>query len=220
MKVLDIALVGGSGLVGTAILLEALSRGHRVTAMARHPERITLQHPHLRVRAIDVMAAADLVPAIVHHDVLVNACKPPWGMPGLYERFLKGALFIQHAVKAAAVSRLLFIGHAGSLYVAPSLQWVDTSEYPVIWRPISAASRDYLDLLLESTDLDWTYVTPPLDMPVSTAGIRTGVYRTGTDSPIYDGQGSSIISVADLAVAVLDELESPQYRRQRFTVGY
>jgi putative NADH-flavin reductase len=109
------------------------------------------------------------------------------------------------------------MGHAGSLYVAPSLQWVDAPEYPATWRPAPAALRDYLHLLQEEYQLDWTCITPP---PELLAGARTGQYRIGTHSPVYNEHGKSTISVEDLAVAVLDEAESPRHSRQRFTVAY
>lgn len=217
MLTLKIALVGATGFIGTAILQEALNRGHTVTAMSRNPEKTLIQHSSLHFQSIDVLDSAALTTAFIDHHIIISAWNPGWGTHNLYEQLLEGSISIQHAAKMAAVPRLLVVGHAGSLYVGPSLQWVDTPEYPATWRPAPAALRDYLHLLQEEPQLDWTYITPPLDL---LAGTRTGQYRTGTHSPIYNDHGKSTISVEDLAVAVLDEAESPRHSRQRFTVAY
>ncbi len=217
MLTLKIALVGATGFIGTAILQEALNRGHTVTAMSRTPEKITIRHNKLHFRSIDVLDRAALTTAFIDHSIIISAWNPGWGTPHLYDQLLEGSISIQNAAKMAAVPRLLVLGHAGSLYVGPSLQWVDAPEYPATWRPGPAALRDYLHLLQEEPQLDWTYITPPLDL---LAGTRTGQYRIGTHSPVYNEQGKSTISVEDLAVAVLDEAESPRHSRQRFTVAY
>jgi len=217
MLTLKIALVGATGFIGTAILQEALNRGHILTAMSRNPEKITIQHNSLHFLSVDVFDSAALTTAFIGHHLIISAWNPGWGTHNLYEQLLEGSIAIQQAAKIAAVPRLLVIGHAGSLYVGPSLQWVDAPEYPATWRPAPAALRDYLHLLQEEPQLDWTYITPPLDL---SAGTRTGQYRIGTHSPIYNEHNKSTISVEDLAVAILEEAESPRHSRQRFTVAY
>ncbi|AXY77365.1 NAD-dependent epimerase/dehydratase family protein [Paraflavitalea soli] len=217
MHILKIALVGATGFIGSAILQEALSRGHTVTAMARDPGKIIIQHNKLHILPIDVLDTVALTTVLIDHDVIISAWNPGWGTANLYEQLLEGSISIQRAAKRAAVPRLLVVGHAGSLYIGPSLQWVDAPEYPASWRPASAASRDYLNLLQQESQLDWTYITPPLDL---VPGTRTGQYNIGTHSPVYNAHGKSTISVQDLAVAVLDEAESPRHSRRRFTVAY
>jgi hypothetical protein len=214
---LKIAIVGASGFVGAALLIEALERGHTVTAIARNTQRIQPMHQRLISLSVDLFDAGAFTLACTDHDIIISAWSPANETPNVYEQVLQGAIIIQNAAVQASVPRLLVIGHAGSLFVAPSLQWVDTPEYPAAWRPIPAAQRDYLNLLQQETILNWSYITPPFDL---VSGNRTAVYRTGTHSPLYNEQGRSTISVEDLAVAVLDEVETPQHSRQRFTVGY
>lgn len=191
-----------------------------ITAITRHPEKITSQDNNLTSRQMNVLNTTALATMLVGHHLIISAYNPGWGTPDLYEQFLAGSTSIQNATRAAAIPRLIIIGHAGSLFVAPALQWVDTPEYPAAWRPGPAAARDYLNLLKEEKHLDWTYVSPPLDLSAATSNIRTGHYRIGTDSPVYNDQGKSTISVEDFAVAVLDEAESPRHSRQSFTVAY
>lgn len=217
MKPFNIALVGATGFIGASLLREALNRGHIITAIARNSGKVTIQHGNLQCLSIDILNTSSLAAACKGHDMIISAWNPGWGALNLYQQLLEGSMSIQRAAGMAAIPRLLVIGHAGSLFVAPSLQWVDTPEYPATWRPAPAAMRDYLHLLQEETQLDWTYITPPLDLM---AGTRTGNYRMGTHSPVYNDQGKSTISVEDLAVAVLDEAESPRHSRRRFTVGY
>jgi putative NADH-flavin reductase len=97
---------------------------------------------------------------------------------------------------------------------------VDTPSFPDQYKQGASASRDYLNLLRQETDLDWTFLSPAILMHPGTSGIRTGKYRTGTNQPVFNEQGESRISVEDLAVALLDEAEKHQFIRQRFTIGY
>jgi hypothetical protein len=151
---------------------------------------------------------------------VLSAYNAGWNNPNLYHDFLAGSGAIQSAVKKAGVRRLLVVGGAGSLEVAPGVQLVDTPGFPAAYKPGASAARDYLDLLRQETDLDWTYLSPAILMHPGTSGIRTGQYRVGRDQPVFNAQGESRIGVEDLAVALLDEAEQNQFIRQRFTVGY
>ncbi len=217
---MKIALIGASGFVGSAILKEALSRQHQVTAVMRHPEKLTMQDERLAVVPGDVMDTDQLTALLKGNDVVICAYNAGWTNPNLYNDFLEGSQSIQKAVKSAGIKRLIVIGGAGSLYAAPEKQVVDLPGFPEAWKPGALAARDYLNLLKNEKELDWTFVSPAVEMNPANPGKREGRYRTGLDNPVQDEQGRSYISVADLAVAVLDEAEQPKHIGQRFTVAY
>lgn len=216
---MKIALIGATGFVGSAILKEALDKGIQVTAIARHPEKIKAQD-HLTIVKGDVKESDKLSEAIKGNDVVVSAYNAGWTNPDLYNEFLNGSQSIQKAVKKSGVKRYIVIGGAGSLFIAPDIQLVDTSEFPQAWKPGALSARDYLNVLKNEKELDWTFVSPAIEMNEGNPGERTGVYRTGLDNPVFDANHKSYISVFDLAVAIVDEVENPKHIRQRFTVAY
>ena len=217
---MNIALIGASGFVGSSILKEALSRGHKVTAIVRNPDNVKAKSEFLTTVQADVMKVHALANLLRGHDTVISAYNAGWTNPNLYDDFLKGSRSIQEAIKKSGVKRIIVIGGAGSLFVAPGVQLVDTPEFPADWKPGALAARDYLDILKKEQDLDWTFLSPAVEMHRGTSGERKGVYRTGLENPVFDSNNRSIISVEDLAVAVLDETEKPTHIRQRFTVAY
>src|SRR6185312_1664737 len=216
---MKIALIGATGFVGSAILKEALDRGIQVTAIARHPEKIKAQD-HLTIVKGDVKESDKLSETFKGNDVVVSAYNAGWTNPDLYNEFLQGSQSIQNTVKKSGVKRYIVIGGAGSLFIAPDIQLVDTSEFPQAWKPGALSARDYLNVLKNEKELDWTFVSPAIEMNEGNPGERTGVYRTGLDNPVFDANHKSYISVFDLAVAIVDEVENPKHIRQRFTVAY
>lgn len=216
---MKVALIGASGFVGSAILQELLQRGHQVTAIVRNTGKITPAE-NLKVISVNVLDEAALQTAITGHEAVISAYNPGWTNPDLYQEFLKGSQRIQAAVKNAGVKRFIVVGGAGSLFIAPDLQVVDTKEFPADIRPGALAARDYLTLLTEETELDWTFLSPAIEMHPGTSGVRKGTYRTGLENPVFDDSGRSILSVEDTAVAIVDELETPRHIRQRFTAAY
>lgn len=216
---MKVALIGASGFVGSAVLNELLERGHQVTAIARHTENIKPGKPVITVSA-DVFQPAQLSRAVQGVDVVISAFNAGWTNPDLYSDFLKGSKAIQEAVKQAGVKRFIVVGGAGSLFIGPGQQIVDTEGFPAEWKPGALAARDYLNILKDETGLEWTFVSPAVEMHAGTSGKRTGMYRSGLDNPVFDDAKRSIISVEDLAVAITDEMETPKHIRQRFTVAY
>lgn len=214
------ALIGASGFVGKHLLQELLDRGHVVTAIVRNPEKITLTHPNLTIKKGNVLNEAEVVALVQGHDAVISAYNPGWSNPDIYQEFLDGAQSIQRGVKKAGVKRFIAIGGAGSLYIAPGVQLIDTPKFPAEFKPGAGAARDYLAILQQETELDWTYVSPAIEMHPGTSGVRKGTYRTDLDSPVFDDHHRSIISAEDLAVAIVDELENGQFIRKRFTVAY
>ena len=120
-------------------------------------------------------------------------------------------------MKKAGVKRLLVVGGAGSLEIAPGLQLVDTPDFPPLWKAGSLATREVLNILRGEQELEWCFLSPSALLE---PGQRTGQFRLGTDQLLIDRTGQSKISLEDYAMAMIDELENPKHIRRRFTVGY
>ena len=217
---MKLALIGATGFVGSAILKEALDRGHQVTAIARNPNKLSIANDKVVAVKADVTNIEELAEVIKDHDVVISAYNAGWTNPNIYHDFLEGAQLIQAAVKKSAVKRFIFVGGAGSLYIGPNQQLVDTPAFPKEWKPGALAARDYLNILKNEKDLDWTFLSPAVEMHQGTSGTRTGNYRTGLENPVFDENNRSIISVEDMAIAIIDEAENPSHIKQRFTVAY
>jgi putative NADH-flavin reductase len=214
---MKIALIGATGFVGSAVLKELLARGHEVRALVRDPGKLAAQAGLQAVKA-DVTDAAAVAEAVRGVDAVISAYNPGWGHADLHDEFLRGSAAINAGVKAAGVKRLLVVGGAGSLYIAPGQQLVDSPDFPAEWKAGALAAREALTRLRADTStLDWSFVSPAIELQ---PGARTGQFRLGTEAPVFDSQGVNRISVADLAVAIVNELEAPQHRRARFTLGY
>ncbi len=216
---MKVALIGASGFVGSAVLNELVQRGHQVTAIVRNPEKVKPAENVTSVKA-NVLDENEVAEAVKDHDVVVNAFNPGWTNPNIYEESLQGSQAIQNGIKKAGVKRLFVVGGAGSLYVAPDTQLIDTPHFPSSFKAGASAARDYLNILKKEQDLDWTFLSPAIEMHQGTSGVRKGTYRLGLENPVMDENGRSVISVEDMAIAIIDELENPKHIRQRFTVGY
>ena len=216
---MKIALIGATGFVGTALVAELLQRGHQVTALARNPAKLAAR-PHLAAKALDAYDPDAVAAAVKGHDAVVSAFNPGWDDPALYAQFMKGSQAIVGGVEQSGVKRLLVVGGAGSLFVAPGVQLVDTPEFashvPPNIVPGAKAARDALTAMRGNTVLDWTFLSPPAMLA---PGERTGRYRVGGEDLLMAGAAPAGISVADLAVALVDELETPRHVRARFTVA-
>lgn len=212
---MKIALIGPTGFVGSAVLTEALSRGHAVTALSRTPAKLAPQ-TGLTVVQADATDPAQVAAAVAGTDAVVSAYNPGWTHPAIHDEFLRGTRAIFEGVKRSGVKRLLVVGGAGSLYVAPGVQLVDTPTFPAEWKQGALAAREALNLIRQETALDWTFLSPPVFLK---PGERTGAYRVGSDEVLMAGDQPAGISVADLAVALLDEIEHPKHLQRRFTVA-
>jgi len=212
---MKLTIIGSTGFVGSKIVSEAIYRGHRVLAIARNPEKLQAS-PLLETINIDIYDTQELSKVINGSDAVISAFNPGWSNPDIYELFIKGSSSIQKAVKSSGIRRLVVVGGAGSLLV-DGKQIVDDDAFPAEIKPGASAARDYLELIRKEKDLDWTVLSPPGNLA---GGVRTGIYRTGLENPIYDATGKNAISVEDLAVAILNETENGKFIKQRFTVGY
>ena len=213
---MKVALIGATGFVGSAVLKELLARGHEVLALARDPAKL-LPQAGLSVRQADAQDAAQVAAALAGADAVVSAYNPGWGRPQIHDEFLAGSMAIIEGVKKAGLSRLLVVGGAGSLYAAPGVQLVDTPQFPAEWKQGALAARELLNRIRVEDHLDWTFLSPAVFLE---PGERRGSYRSSLDTPVMGADGPAHVSTADLAVAIVDELERPQHIRRRFTVGY
>ncbi len=216
---MNVCLIGASGFVGAPLLAELLARGHQVTAMLRDPTRLPAQAGLDRRRG-DALQGADVAQAARGADAVISAYNPGWQHPELAATYIAGSRAILAGVRAAGVTRLLVVGGAGSLYVAPGVQLVDTPAFldhvPPHIVPGARAARDLLGEMRGITDLDWVFLSPPA---LLAPGPRSGRYRKGGEQLLMQGPDPAGISVADLAVAIVDEIEQAAHHRERFTVA-
>ena len=216
---MKIALIGASGYVGSALLTELLQRGHQVTALVRRPEKLT-QYPGLTAKKTDVLELNDLIFQITGHDAVLSAYSGfAADVPETeaYDQHIEATIKVIEAVRHAGVKRLLLVGGAGSLKVAPDLDLVDSPSFPAQWKTMALAARAALNVVQQEQELDWTFLSPSAYLK---PGERTGKFRLGQDDLLVGANGESEISVQDYAVAMIDELEQPKHSRKRFTVGY
>jgi len=203
---MKIAVIGASGNAGSRVTAELARRGHSVTAIARHPEKIAAQ-ANVTPTGGDVMDQAGLARLLAGHDAAISSV-----------HFLASdPVRLIAAAKESKVGRYLVVGGAGSLEVAPGVRLVTTSGFPVAYKAEAEAGGAFLDLLRAEKELNWTFLSPSA---LFMAGERTGKFRLGIDQLLTAADGKSSISFEDFAVALADEIERPAHVRQRFTVGY
>ena len=193
-----------------------MNRGHQVTALVRHPQKLSA-HPQLSAIEADVHDSTALAEQLRGHEAVISAFNPGWGVAEIREQFIAGSRSIIAASKQAGIKRLLVVGGAGSLYVAPGVQLIDTPDFPAEYKEGAEGARQALNMLHEEAQLEWTFLSPAA---LLVPGPRTGKFRLGHDELLMNGDEPGSISVADLAVALIDETERPQHIRQRFTVAY
>lgn len=204
---MNLAVIGATGYVGDAVVRELAARGHNITAFARNPAKV-LAAANVRAVAADV-TAADFAAQLAGFNAVVSAFNPGWTNPHIARDFRAGYAAILAAAKAAQVPYLLAVGGAGSLYVAPGVQLIDTPAFPQEIYDGANAARELLRDLQARDDLNWSLISPPARLGAE-AGFseeRTGKYRLGQDDLLMDGDAPAGISVADLAVAIADDVE-------------
>lgn len=213
---MKVAIIGATGFVGSTILNEISNRNHEITAIARNPKT---DNEVNWVKA-DVFNSDELAKALKGNDVVISAYNSGWTNPNIYDDFISGSKSIQEAVKKSGVNRFITIGGAGSLFVAPEVQAVDTPDFPKEYHAGASAARDYLNIIKEEKDLDWAFFSPAFEMHAGITTGRTGNYRLGLENPVFDENNRSILSVEDLAVVIADETENPKHHKVRFTAAY
>lgn len=202
----NIAILGATGRAGSQLLEEALRRGHTVTAIARNASALQ-GRAGVKAVSLDVLDAPALARALAGHDAVLSATH--------FSTVLPQAVI--GPVKEAGVPRLLVVGGAGSLEVAPGKRVLDLPDFPAEYKAEARAGAAFLDALRKEAGLDWSFLSPSAEF---VEGERTGAFRLGQDALLSDAAGRSWISFADFAIALINELEAPAHSRKRFTVGY
>ena len=217
---MKIVLYGATGRAGSRILTELLGRGHQVLAVVRNPDTLA-PNDGLTVQQGDLSSVEAIAEAIGGAQAVISAYGPPPDkteqLLGVTKREIAAVQQVsQQASSTEHAPRLIVVGGAGSLEVAPGVTLESAKDFPAAWKPIAQAHEKALELLRASS-IDWTYLSPSAFFE---PGPRTGKFRLGQDTLLTDANGKSWISMEDYAIALVDELEQPQHRRQRFTVGY
>lgn len=208
---MNVAVIGATGKTGQRVTAELLQRGHHVTAVVRNPSKVQ-HHKNVSVVTSDLSDAKQIADALKGADAVVSA----YGAPADdVEQVISLTRRITDAAKQNK-QRLLVVGGAASLFVAPGVTVLASGFLPEFAIPIATAHGKVLEDLRHS-DADWTYFSPA---GLFEPGERTGKFRIGKDDLITDASGNSRISMEDYAIAAVDELEKPAHRRERFTIGY
>jgi putative NADH-flavin reductase len=207
---MNVVLYGATGNSGQRILKELTNRGHDVTAVARDTSKI----PSTVKAAKDDLSSVEAIASIiVRADVVVSAYAPPQdntdALLGVTERQIA-------AVKKAGTARLIVVGGAGLLEVAPGVTLIASGYLPEAYLPIAKSHEKALGIL-KASDINWTYFSPA---GYFEAAERTGKFRLGTTNLIANEKGDSRISFEDYAVALVDEIETPAHERGQLSIGY
>lgn len=214
---MEIIVYGATGRVGSRIVAEASGRGHEITAVTRNPAHVDGARRTVVGDALDV---ASLVELASGHDALVAAISSGF-MAGQqdFEVYTRSADTLAEASRrlGEGAPRIVIVGGAGSLFVAPGVRAVDTPDFPEFVKPEALAHADGLERWRTFQDVDWTYISPAATLD---PGERTGRYQRGQDDLLKDADGVSFISMEDYAVALVDELDQPTTSRQRITVAH
>ncbi len=216
---MKIAVIGATGLVGNATVLELAARGHQVTAFARNVAKVA-QNPNVTAVAADVNAP-DFAAKLAGFDAVVSAFNAGWDNPNLAQDVKTGYDNLLAAFKAAQLPYYLIIGGAGSLNVAPNLQLVDTPDFPADVYPAADAMRVLMDDLRPRRDINWAFLSPAAMFAVAPVRLEPkGAYRIGQDDALLNADGSPAdITLPDLAAAIADDVEQKAHLFQRFTVA-
>ena len=214
----NVLLIGATGFVGSAVLNELVSRGHKVTAVVRNIEKLAKSDLVDAVK--EDVANVDAIAKLAEgKDAIISAYNPGWTNPDIATLITENYPKILGAAKKSGVERLLIVGGAGTLFCAPDLRVVDSGAIPEeIMGGVRPLGDFYLNTLMNENDIDWVFFSPA--GVFDQEGKKTGNYRLGKDDLIVDAEGNSHISVQDYADAMVNELEKPAHHKERFTIGY
>ncbi len=211
---MQITVFGATGQVGSRVVVEALVRGHKVTAVARDPSRQSELPDVVELSRGDIADVDDVIALTDGRDMVVNATRSETRVDAVHgtREFMRGL--------ATTGVRSLIVGGAATLTVpgTSGRTVLDDARYlSPSFRHVGEVSRDQYRTCLAEKTVDWAYLSPPANL---FPGTRTGNYRIGTDELLLDADGQSRISMEDLAVVILDEAECPRHHRTRFTAAY
>jgi uncharacterized protein len=216
---MKIVVFGGTGNVGRQVVAEALRRGHEVVGVVRDPTAVKSPDPRVKLVKGDATQSDSIAGIVRGADAVVSAISPRPNARGLPAPSLAAnSHALIKGMRDAGAKRVLYVGGASSLEVAPGKALADMPDFPEAYREEAREGREALDIWRkEAKGLDWTYLSPAAEIA---PGKRTGKYRTTGDALLGDDKGKSFITFEDYAVAVLDELERPKHVAKRFGVAY
>lgn len=205
---MKIAVVAAAGKAGRKIVAEAASRGIEVTAFVRRKGQVVDGAKKVIIKDILALTADDLK----DFDAVVDAF-------GTFtpETLSQHSATLKHLCDLLSDSkiRLLIVGGAGSLYLddTHTTQVMNAPNFPDMFKPLAAAQAKSLDELRNRDDVQWTFISPACDFQVD--GELTGKYIVGGEELTLNASGESVISYADYAVAMVDEILSGNHIKQR-----
>ena len=213
-----ITVLGGNGYAGSAVVAEAIKRGHEVTAVSRTEPATPV--PGVEYVTGSVLDASVLDEVTEGRDAVIVALSPRGDMAGKVEGVVEELI----ARLAGSSTRLGYIGGASSLQAeegGPTLWELTREQVPAEVRPEIETGLTALELLKASPEsLDWFFVSPPQDFGSWLGTTPKGTYVLGGDVLLKDEEGTSTIAAADLALAIVDEIETARHRRGRFTARH
>ena len=205
----SIAVVAANGKAGKLIVKEAVDRGFDVTAIVRDENKTVAQHAI--IKDLFDLTADDLK----GFDAVVDAFGA-WTPDTLSQH----STSLKHLadILSGTQTRLIVVGGAGSLYVDPEhkTQLFDTPDFPDVFKPLAKAQGKALAELRERKDVRWTFVSPAADFQAD--GERTGKYILAGEELKLNDRGESIISYADYAIVIVDEIAKGNHIGQRISV--
>ncbi|MDP5239683.1 NAD(P)H-binding protein [Uliginosibacterium sp. 31-16] len=211
---MKIALIAATGNIGSHIARNALARGHQVKALVRSSKPLPAELAGATAQQVELTDAAALAEAVRGADVIASAFGPRSENLGEVTQVARALIA---AARSAGVNRVVLVGGAGSLEVAPGVQLVDVPQFPEAYKAIALAHREAYEYLRTVTDIDWTFYAPAAMIG---PGDKLGNYRTGSATLISNAAGQSSIHYPDYAEAFVAELEVPQYPKTIATVAY
>ena len=216
---MKIVVFGATGNVGKRVVAEALRRKHDVVGVVRDPTAVQSPDSRVSLAKGDATNAASVAAVVKGADAVVSAISPRPNARGLAAPSLAAnSRALIEGLRKVGVKRILYVGGASSLEVAPGQALADMPDFPEMYKAEAREGREALAIWRgEAKGLDWTYLSPAAEIA---PGARTGQYRTTGDQLLVDAKGKSFITFEDYAVAVLDELERPQHVGKRFGVAY
>lgn len=214
---MKILLLGATGMIGSRIAAEAARRNHDLTAASRSGDAPEIDAPEMTTVSVDASDANAVAEAAAGHDAVVSSISPLRDGTDPREPYLTLFDALVEGIRKSGVRRLIVVGGAGSLEVAPGVALVDTPDFPEAYKAEALVHHDVLEICRDIDDLEWSYISPAV---VIAPGERTGSFRIGGDQLLSDSEGNSRISAEDFAIAVVDELEKGEHLHSRMSVAY
>lgn len=214
----QVTVVGGTGYAGSAIVKEAVSRGHEVTSFSRNVPKGEDRVAGVRYETGSMLDEEARQRAISGSNVVVSALSPRGELDG---RIVEVDLALAALAGEQGV-RLGVVGGFSSLRTEEGgPRMAETDQLPPEFASEAKQMNEVLVRLEASPGaVDWFFVAPAMQFGAYVPGERRGTYRTGKDVAFYDADGVSAISGADFAIAILDEIEKPAHSRTQFSVAY